>query len=264
VHALIGNHEAMNVYGDLRYVSPGEFASYARGGEASRDIAYGGGTLMSAPARPMVHRIAMTSTPDAPVGFAEHRAAFAPDGVYGRWIRSHNAMIKINRTLFVHAGLGEKYEDWTMDRINDEVRAELNDFTKLHGGLDTDEQGPLWYRGLASGDEQTLAPLVDALLKHFDVDRIVVGHTYAQAAITPRFGGKVVMIDIGLSRVYDNIGKVGCLEIDGDHAIAIHRGQKLELPKDETGPDMLRYLREAEALDPKPSPLDKRIAELEK
>jgi hypothetical protein len=99
-------------------------------------------------------------------------------------------------------------------------------------------------------------------LKKFDVDRIVVGHTYAQAAITPRFGGKVVMIDIGLSRVYDNVGKVGCLEIDGDRAIALHRGQKLELPKDESGPDMLRYLREAAALDPKPSPLEKRIAEL--
>lgn len=261
VHALIGNHEAMNVYGDLRYTSPGEFASYAHGGEASRDISYGGHSTVREPAKPQIVRIAMTA--DSPAGFAEHRAAFAPDGAYGRWIRSHNTIIKIDRTLFVHAGLGAKYGDWTLDRINDEVRAELNDFTKLHGGIVTDEQGPLWYRGLASGDEQTLAPLVDALLKHFDVDRIVVGHTYAQAAITPRFGGKVVLIDIGLSRVYDNIGKVGCLEIDGDHAFAIHRGQKLDLPVDETGPDMLRYLRTADALDPKPSPLDKRIAELE-
>ena len=40
VHALIGNHEAMDVYGDLRYVSPGEFASYAQGPDASRDISY--------------------------------------------------------------------------------------------------------------------------------------------------------------------------------------------------------------------------------
>jgi TPR repeat protein len=262
VHALIGNHEAMNVYGDLRYVSPGEYASYARGGEASRQIGYGEGGVRER-AKPQIVRIGM-ATPDTPAGYAEHRAAFAPDGVYGRWIRTHNTIIKINRTLFVHAGLGKKYEDWDLDRINDEVRAELNDFTKLHGGIATDEEGPLWYRGLASGNEQELAPLMDELLKKFDVDRIVVGHTYAQAAITPRFNGKLVMIDIGLSRVYDNIGKVGCLEIDGDHAFAIHRGQKLELPTDETGPEMLKYLKEAASLDPKPSPLEKRIAELQK
>ena len=30
VHALIGNHEAMNMYGDLRYVHVGEFAAFRK------------------------------------------------------------------------------------------------------------------------------------------------------------------------------------------------------------------------------------------
>ncbi len=263
VHALIGNHEAMNVYGDLRYVSPGEFASYTHGPDATRDVSFADRAALSETANPSIVRVSVAPA-ERPAGFAEHRAAFAPDGVYGRWIRGHDAVIKIDRTLFVHGGLGAKYADWTIDRINGEVRAELNDFTRLHGGIVTDEEGPLWYRDLATGDEERLAPLVDDLLQHFDVDRIVIGHSYAQAAITPRFGGKVVLIDIGLSRVYDNIGKMGCLEIKDGKAVAIHRGQRLELPKDESGPDMLRYLKEAAALDPPPSPLLKRIADLAK
>ena len=31
VHPLIGNHEAMNLYGDLRYTTPGEFAAFKTG-----------------------------------------------------------------------------------------------------------------------------------------------------------------------------------------------------------------------------------------
>jgi TPR repeat protein len=260
VHCLIGNHEAMNVYGDLRYVSPAELASFRSGtGEASRVVAYPDNRGITAPATP---RGGGEPLPEHLPGFAEHRAAFAPEGEYGRWVRGHNAVIKINRTLFVHAGLGPKYASWSIDRINDAIRMELNDFTRLHGGLATDEEGPMWYRGLASGNPAEIEPLVNQLLKNFDVDRIVIGHTYAQAAITPRFGGRVVLIDAGLSRVYDNIGKLACLEIDRGHAFALHRGQGLELPKDDDGPDMLRYLKQAAALDPPPSPLLPRIEAL--
>ena len=39
VHPLIGNHEAMDVYGDLRFVSPGEFGAFrTENSESARDL----------------------------------------------------------------------------------------------------------------------------------------------------------------------------------------------------------------------------------
>jgi TPR repeat protein len=264
VHCLIGNHEAMDVYGDWRYVSPGEFAAFADQ-TIPRDSQESYAQAITAPATPQAdNSTAASQSRQQSPGFAEMQAAFGPEGKYGKWLRGQNAVVKIDRTLFLHAGLGPKFADWDIARINEEVRRELIDFTRLHGGIVTDEQGPLWFRGLAKGDERQLQPLVDQLLKHFDVDRIVVGHTYAGGAVGSRFNGKVILVDTGISRVYDNLGKVACLEIDKDEPFALHRGQKVELPKDEDGPDMLRYLKAAAALDPQPSPLNARIEELEK
>jgi TPR repeat protein len=262
VHCLLGNHEAMNVYGDLRYVSPFEFAAFAATqSQAGRAASYDADhQAMTAAATPEMDP--SQSDREHPAGSMERQAAFSAEGEYGKWLRGDNAVIKIDRTLFVHAGLGAKYADWSIDRINQEVRRELADFSRLHGGVVTDEEGPLWYAGLAKGDERQLEPLVDQLLKNFDVDRIVVGHTYARAAITPRFGGKLILVDAGIPRVYDNVSKIACLEIDRGEVYALHRGRKLELPKDEEGPDMLRYLKQAAALDPQPSPLEGRIAQL--
>jgi TPR repeat protein len=262
VYCLLGNHEAMNVYGDLRYVSTAEYLAFApQNSQADRTAAYPDQTAITAKAAPETDPARWQG--ERPAGSEERRAAFSEEGEYGKWLRGENAIIKIDRTLFVHAGLGQKYADWSIERINDEVHRELADFTRLHGGIVTDEQGPLWYAGLAKGDEQQMEPLVDALLRHFDVDRIVVGHTYAGGAVMPRFGGKVILVDAGISRVYDNVAKIACLEVDNGQPYALHRGEKLALPKDEDGPDMLRYLKAAEALDPKPSPLDARIASLQ-
>jgi TPR repeat protein len=263
VHVLIGNHEAMNIYGDLRYVSPGEFAAFREDPSVQAQVfSYERARrLQNETAKPELDN-ARWEAADFP-GFQEHRQAFSPEGTYGGWIRGLNAAVKINDTLFVHAGLSPKYASWGLDRLNHAVRAELANFGQLHGGVVIDEQGPLWYRGLAQGDEAELQPVVEAILQNYGVKRVVVGHSYAEAAITPRFGGKVILIDIGLSRVYDNVGKVGALVIENGRAYALHRGQGLELPRD-SGPDMLRYLKQAAALDPRPSPLEPRIAKLEK
>ncbi len=265
VHALIGSHEAMNLWGDWNYVPAAEFASYAADapGVASFE-GFAGPAASSLPdaARPDENRD--ESAAARPAGFDERQAALSANGAYGGWLRSHNAAIKIGRTLFVHAGIGPKYAAWSLDALDNEVRDELKGLAQWQGGIVTDDEGPLWYNGLATGEEKELQPLVDELLKNFDVDRIVIGHTPAEAAVTPRFGGKVLLVDVGLSRVYGPSGRVACLEIDSGEPFALHRGQKLEIPKEEDPAAQLRYLRGAAALDPQPSPLNKQIEELEK
>ncbi len=261
VHVLLGNHEVMNIYGDLRYVSPGDFASFATPDSAKlRDKKYDD-FIKAAGDKANVTREQWNE--QHPLGYFEQRAAFGPDGLYGKWLRSLNTVIRINDTLFDHAGLSAKYASTSPEEINRRVREELDDPSKLQGGIVTDQDGPFWYRGLAKGNEQQLMPVVDATLANDGAVREVIAHTYADAAITPRFGGKVIMIDIGLPRVYDNISKVGCLEIADGTPYALHRGHRLALPKDENGPDMLRYLKAAAALDPTPSPLAGRIEKMQ-
>ncbi len=267
VHALIGNHEAMNVYGDLRYVVPGEYAAFRdSNSERVRDLYYerfienlkNAPPLEGFPKFDAQHRKQWDA--ERPPGFFEHRMAFAPDGVYGKWIRGHNAIVKIGDSIFLHGGIGPKYADKSIREINEAVARELEDFSKLEGGVARDEQGPLWYRGLASEDEKALDAHVQKVLGAHGVKRIVIGHTPTRGAVTARFNGRVLLIDVGLSKYYG--ARSACLIIENGKPFALHRGKRIELPSD-TGADRLRYLREAATLDPPRSPLMKEIAEVE-
>jgi hypothetical protein len=126
------------------------------------------------------------------------------------------------------------------------------------GAAAEDPEGPLWYRGLATGDETLLAPHVDSVLAAFGVRHIVIGHTVTAGTVLPRFGGKVIMIDVGLSAAYG--GPPAALVIEKGVPYTVHRGQRLKLPL--TG-DLLPYLRAAAATDPAPSRLQKLIERLE-
>ncbi|MDQ6675864.1 MAG: metallophosphoesterase [Acidobacteriota bacterium] len=269
VHCLIGNHEAMDVYGDLRFISPAGYQEYAdpNSSEMLRDRAYEQyRRARAAYAAAKENSVGPEMTKQEwmqqhPPGFFEQREAFAPEGKYGKWIRSHDAVIRINEVLYSHAGLSAKYAAYTLDEINRRIRDELTNPQNLAGGMVTDLQGPLWYRGFSGADAPSGLEL-DRILRKEGAVREVVGHVDAGAAITPRYGNRVILIDVGLSRLQDNTGVQACLILEGNKMYAMHRGVRLEMPKDE-GPDMLRYLKQAAALDPEPSPLANRIQQLE-
>jgi hypothetical protein len=264
VHALIGNHEAMNMYGDLRYVTPEEYGEFRDGrSEEVRASFYdqalaewktkggSGGKTAEDAFRAQWEK-------EHPLGWFEHRVAYQAKGKYGKWIGSHKALLIVDDTLFLHGGVSPKYAGMTVDAINARVREELAAFEKLKGGVVMDSDGPLWYRGLAHDDEAKLAAHVDGLLAQHNIKRIAIGHSPTGAAVLPRFGGKVVLIDVGLSNVYG--GPPACLVIENGAAFALHRGKKLALP---SGPEGLtQYLKAAAALDPAPSPIDKLLERL--
>lgn len=266
VHALIGNHEAMSLYGDFRYVAPADYESFQTGdSQKLRDAAFKAFTEETAKQSPggnVEDAVRRKWDVEHPLGYFERRALFAPEGMYGKWIREHNTVIRIDDSVFVHGGISPKYAGYSLKKINERVREECGDLGKLQGGIVTDQEGPLWYRGLATGDENLLEGHLKKVLKNYGVVRMVVGHTFTDGAVSTRFGGRVLLIDIGLARLYDNLGRMACLVIEKGKPYALHRGTRLELPKDFTA-DMLRYLKEAAALDPTPSSLSGRIAKLE-
>lgn len=105
VVVLLGNHEVMNLLGDVRDVNPETFARFADDRSADRqrrayeDSARAAARLKTAP----VPRDEWLKT--HPPGWLEYVDAFSPRGRYGRWLRQRPAAVRIGETGFMHAGL---------------------------------------------------------------------------------------------------------------------------------------------------------------
>lgn len=268
LHALIGNHEAMNLYGDLRYVTQEDFAGFAsvnKGGANSKDLRdremrQAWEDLKSQGAAPADETAWRKKFQDEhPLGWFEHRQAFQPNGKYGKWLRQQNAIVKINDAVFLHGGISQKYAAMTRREINIQVRDELSNFTKLAKGIVMDDDGPLWYRGMAQRpeDDREMAALLTGVLATHQVRHIVIGHT-TQLALLPRFDGKVITIDAGLSKPFE--GPPVFLLIENGKYFAVHRGRRLELPLE--GGSVLEYLRSAAELEPVDSRLRRAVQNL--
>jgi hypothetical protein len=142
VIALLGNHEVMAMMGDLRYVSPEDYRGFAsERSEKIREEAYQEYLDFAAhnhpgsdapPNDPMPREKWML---EHPVGFFERRDAFGPQGVYGRWLREHDAVVQIGGVLYLHGGLNPNTPYGSVQELNQEIHAELAAFDSLWQSL---------------------------------------------------------------------------------------------------------------------------------
>jgi hypothetical protein len=146
LHVLLGNHEAMNLLGDLRYVTAGEYASY--------------GDLESSVERAQRRQAWEAANGEGsgaafdlkfPPGYFGQRAALSPKGKYGQWLLTLPVAIVLNDTLFMHAGPSNILRGMSLPDLNLRYRTALADYLGLAGRL---EQAQL----LQDGDEYQARP----------------------------------------------------------------------------------------------------------
>ena len=164
VHFIIGNHEEMNLRGDVRYVEDKYF------------------------------KVASAFNTKYP-------ALFASNTELGKWLRSKNVIEKIGTTLFVHGGLSPQIANCHMPliKINKIARSNFGKAAwriELDGG--TTQRiysmiGPMWYRGYFSGSLET--DEVQSVLNLYGAKKVVVGHTIVPN-VCGVFDNKVIAIDV--------------------------------------------------------------------
>lgn len=256
IHNLMGNHEAMNVYGDLRYVHPGEYAAFADPQSAQTRARFLDTLLADLARRDPARHAALPEDFRArwerehPLGWVEHRRAwdprFDPKGELYRWTMATRVAVQINELVFLHGGISSDYCGNSLQSLTDKTREALRRGDPGPRSILNDPRGPLWYRGMAGVAPATSLATVDAVLTRRGARHIVIGHTITGGAIWPRLDARVIMIDTGMASVYG--GPVAYLEVTADGLFAGYRGGRLPLPREDAG--RLDYLEQVIALHP--------------
>jgi hypothetical protein len=269
VHNLIGNHEAMNVYGDLRYVHDGEFEAFVnRGSEALRNRVFEINLQNIQNNDPDAFAVLPANFQEEwnlkhPLGWVEHRQAWDPawnpEGEFANWVLENKVSVRINDAIFLHGGISGFYCQNSLDSMTEKVVAKLRQFDPRNPGIVEDQFGPLWYRGLSGVAPTALNETVDAILARHKVNHIVVGHTPTSGVIWPQYEGKVVMIDTGIASAYG--GYVGYLEITPAGLFAGYPNGKLPLPSSEA--DSIPYLEKVITMNPGNPYLQERLEQLQ-
>lgn len=214
VITLVGNHEAMNMTGDLRYVHPGEYAAFVdRNSKRLRDRVYEQN-------RARIEEFYRATDPEltdaevkarwfeqTPLGKIEHQEAWGPDGAVGAFVDENPAVVIVGRNLLVHGGVSDAYLGYSASDMNMMTMRALEERSTDPASIINDPLGPLWYRGLvntapAEGEPAPAPGEADRVLAAFNVDHIIVGHTPHLQGINALDGGKVIQIDTGISAYY--------------------------------------------------------------
>ncbi|WP_294987604.1 metallophosphoesterase [uncultured Stenotrophomonas sp.] len=163
VHFVLGNHETMVLYDDLRYVNPKYLRSAQLLGRSYPQL-------------------------------------YGPDSVIGQWLRTRPVLLKIGDTLFLHGGISPEAVELALDpvRTNAAYQASLG-LPKAEVKADPataplydGKTSPIWYRGYFDGRLDSAG--VQSVLDRLQLKRIVVGHT-SMPHVSSFHGERVIAID---------------------------------------------------------------------
>lgn len=173
VHLLLGNHEVMNLVGDLRYVAAEEFAAF----EADEDPAERDAWLRWYADResgdPDDAELRAAFNERYPPGFFGHRQAFRSDGHYGRWLLGQPLVVVVNGTAFAHGGLSPAIAELGLAGVNAGLMGEVRDYVRSLDAL-TDarllDPAENFYRHASavesvSADDSALTTAVETLVR---------------------------------------------------------------------------------------------------
>jgi hypothetical protein len=139
VVSLMGNHEMMNLMGDLRYVTTENYFSFAESNsEERRKSAYeeyakwrGSHLALLAELSQPMELTEVEWMARHPVGFIEQREAFSPKGKYGKWLREHSAVAQIGGVVFLHGGIHPNLAHMKLDAVNSHIHDEIKTFDTI-------------------------------------------------------------------------------------------------------------------------------------
>jgi hypothetical protein len=136
VHMVLGNHEVMSLIGDLRYVNGDDWAAFAADeGPKERERYIKRRLSQAAALDGDVRDQRMILNRAFPPGFFARARAFAPNGLYGRWLLEQHVLLVINDVAFVHGGLSSRLLEIEAERINEVAFADLKAFIKAQRRL---------------------------------------------------------------------------------------------------------------------------------
>lgn len=259
LHLVLGNHETMNLTGDLRYVSTGEYAAFAEDESAAerseaRELL---AKLSPAPSETETESETESFDQTYPPGFFAHRRAFAAEGRYGRWLLEQPLLVVINDIAFVHGGLPPWIAGVSLDRLNEGMRGDTERLLRLGGelmaagelapwqdllgvltpGPDSaawtalqgspyfGDRSPNWYRGTAGCHPLLEEPVLTSALESLKASRVVVGHSpTSDRRIQTRFDGRAILADTGMLASYYR-GRSSAVVFESDGVRLIYPGE---------------------------------------
>jgi hypothetical protein len=213
VYSLIGNHEIMNINGDLRYTSNSNINKFKDYIDPITNQKY--------------------------TGTAEEnfKQAFSNGNEYANLIGcTRQSVLIIGDFLFIHAGINQYFlenfrgrdelqrlnklvKKWILKKLNDLQKMGMEDDT-LEQLLHNSENSPFWMRVLGNlpshlpYNDPQCKELLDPIIEAYKIKGMVIGHTPQTNGINETCGNKLFRIDVGASKAFPERREPQVLEIE--------------------------------------------------